>query len=325
MKPIWTASPFFFQAFRSSRRSHMHRHITEVTFTRPMSVHVGEPSTSTSPEPLKKARKPRLSAEQIAAADAAATQLEKEMESPEVLQRALESLSPRVREAFELVAFTGAESLAEICEKMRPEKPMNSQTVGSYILKAFDQTHDFAGEAALFRAIGSDKLTDFVRDADPFRWRAANGYNAFMTNSARVAALSKSDTARKRLVGDVRKGSVSESDIEKEKHRILMGWTKDDIPKLPKAAAVHIVAGEVARHRGMDREHRVVLRKILGRSAELAGKSVDEGIDSEVMALGERVADNRGPSRSEDAQIRLGTRISEWGNGDENERDKKVD
>jgi hypothetical protein len=215
-------------------------------------------------------------------------------------------------------------ALAEICEKMRPEKPMNSHTVGSYILKAFDQTHDFAGEAALFRAIGSDKLTDFVRDADPFRWRVANGYNAFMTNSARVAALSKSDTARKRLVRDVRMGSVSESDIEKEKHRILMGWTKDDIPKLPKAVAAHIVAGEVARHRGMDREHRAVLRKILGRSAKLGGKSVDEGIDSEVMALGERGADNVDPLGAKTLKSDLARALSEWGNEDGNGRIRKL-
>ncbi|KAF9035364.1 hypothetical protein BDZ89DRAFT_488766 [Hymenopellis radicata] len=182
-------------------------------------------------------------------------------------------------------------SLEEICEKMRPGKPMNGRTIGNYILKAFDQPHDFDGAAALFRAIGREKLTEFVHDADPFRWRKANGYNAFMTNSKRVASLCQSDTARKKLVRDVRNGTVLESDIEREKHRILWGWTKDEIPTIPRSVAAQLVSTELARRRGLSQEQRLILRKTLARMPALDGKSVYEGLDSKVMALAEVVAD----------------------------------
>ncbi|KAJ6529830.1 hypothetical protein B0H19DRAFT_1274216 [Mycena capillaripes] len=197
----------------------------------------------------------------------------------------------RVREAFELVAFTKL-STAEICEKMRPGKPMNSQTIGNYILKAFNYNLDFDGAAALFRPIGGrEKLTDFVRSADPFRWGQANGYNAFMTNSKRVAGLCKSDIARKKLVRDIRKGTVLESDIEKEKHRILWAWTKDKIPTIPRSVAAQLVTNELARRRGLSQEQRLTLRKKLARMPALDGKSAYEGLHSNVMEWAEVVAD----------------------------------
>ncbi|KAJ7588001.1 hypothetical protein C8J56DRAFT_63650 [Mycena floridula] len=238
-----------------------------------------EPSLGVTPAKKALEHPPRSSA-QISEDELAATQLEQAMESKEALQRALDLLTPRVREAFELVAFTQL-SVDEICEKMRPGKPMSSQTIANYVLKAFERADmGFDEEAALFRAIGKERITEFVRSADPFRWRKSNGFDSYITNSAKVTGLCKSEKKRAKLVEDVRKGLVRGEEIEKQKFGIVWGWTPDTAPTLPRHIAAQIVSTEIARRKGLSTEQRIALRDILKRRKDFKGISFSEGLDS---------------------------------------------
>ncbi|KAJ7484611.1 hypothetical protein FB451DRAFT_1232951 [Mycena latifolia] len=197
---------------------------------------VGSAVNSPSPEVKSQARKPRRSAPQISEDHMTATKLKEAMESKEILRLALESLRPRIREAFVLVAFTKL-SVEEVCTKMRPEKPINSKIIANYVLQALErQDRGFDGEAALFQAIGNERLRDFVRAADPLRWSKQKGFDSYMTNSARVKSFCDRDKKRSKFVDDVREGWCRGEDIEDEKHKIFRGWKKGDAPKLPRSA-----------------------------------------------------------------------------------------
>ncbi|KAJ7622580.1 hypothetical protein DFH06DRAFT_765816 [Mycena polygramma] len=238
------------------------------------------PASPTESLPLKpkKQRKPLRSDAQIAEDEAAAAALVEKMTSKETLERALDALTPRVSEAFKLAAFTEL-SLDEICEKMRPGNPMHRRTVGNYFLKAFDQTMDFDAQAALFHAIGIDKLTYFVRGADWDRWSRANGYDAYMTNQRRVGMQRTAERKRVRLVKAVENGDVRGEQIEVEKHKILWGWTKGDAPSIPRQAAAQMVSSAVAERLHLDSETRIALRNSLRRSKDLLGLSADGGLE----------------------------------------------
>ncbi|KAJ6514472.1 hypothetical protein C8R47DRAFT_1206817 [Mycena vitilis] len=226
----------------------------------------------------KKQRKPPRSDAQIAEDEAAAAALVEKMTSKETLERALDALTPRVSEAFKLAAFTEL-SLDEICEKMRPGNPMHRRTVGNYLLKAFEQTMDFDAQAALFHAIGIDKLTYLVRGADWHRWSRANGYDAYTTNERRVRMERTAERKRVQLVKAVEKGDVRGEQIEVEKHKILWGWAKGEAPRIPRQAAAQMVSTAVAARLHLDTETRIALRNSLRRSKDLLGRSADGGLE----------------------------------------------
>ncbi|KAJ7171209.1 hypothetical protein C8R46DRAFT_1349281 [Mycena filopes] len=238
----------------------------------PLSTLVLSPETTSTR--IKKTRRPRRSS--TAVANLAPEQLQTGMWSKQALERALDQLTPRVREAFELLTLENLD-LGEICEKMVLRRP----TVGNYILRAFNQVQGFDAKAALFHAIGRDRLKDFVRHADPYRcWYRANGYNSFATNSVNVAILCRSARARNKLVTNVRRGVVAAGDIEKEKHRI----SDADVEEVD-ITEIHLAASVGAKRHGLSRQQRIFVRKVVHRGLRsgLLSLSDFEQVDSQAL------------------------------------------